>query len=71
MADPNTGPLEGYRLYFLGATDHIVRCIDLMCEDDDRAVESAGQHGKAARFAMELWQGARMVKRFEAAELRF
>lgn len=52
-----------YRIYFLGANGRISRAVAFECEDDATAIELARQHSH--EHAMELWQQARMVERFE------
>ncbi|WP_340646478.1 hypothetical protein [Phenylobacterium sp.] len=52
-----------YRIYFLGANGRISRAIAFECENDDAALELAHLHSH--EHAMELWQQARMVHRFE------
>jgi hypothetical protein len=52
-----------YRLYFFGPEGRVRRRIDLACADDDEAIHSvaiAQQEGN--RFAIELWEGARLVR---------
>jgi hypothetical protein len=57
----------GYRLYLLDDRDHITSAMDLECEDDAHAVRLAETSLNAP---MELWQGARLVKRFDAIATR-
>ena len=52
-----------YRLYFIDANNHIRRRVDLECRDDAHAIEVVGEH--APEGGVELWQGARLVKRFD------
>ncbi len=52
-----------YRIYFLGANGRISRAVAFECEDDDAAIKIAREHHH--EHAMELWQQARMVQRFE------
>jgi hypothetical protein len=56
-----------YRAYIVGEDGHFQNAIDLMCAEDAEAIERARQlvdgHG------VELWQGARMIGRFERASL--
>ncbi|MFZ3005430.1 MAG: hypothetical protein WA047_04595 [Phenylobacterium sp.] len=52
-----------YRIYFLGVNGRISRAVAFECEDDAAAIEIARQHSH--EHAMELWQQARMVQRFE------
>lgn len=55
--------MRGYRLYLLDDRDHIRSAIDLECEDDADAIRCAET---SLHAPMELWQGARMVKKFDA-----
>lgn len=55
-----------YRLYFFDARDHISRAVDIECRDDDEAIANVREH--AHPFAIELWQGARRIDRFEPSE---
>ncbi len=55
--------VAGYYLYFFDIHNHVRRRLDLECRDDDHAIEAVNEHRHT--MAMELWQGARMVKRFE------
>lgn len=57
-----------YRLYFFDARDHISRALDIECDDDAEAVARVRDHPHA--FAIELWQGARRIDRFESSEAR-
>ncbi len=58
-----TEALADYRLYFLDPQNHIRRRVDLECRDDGHAIEMVADH--APHGGVELWQGARLVKRFE------
>ncbi len=58
--------MADYKLYFLNRSDHVRKRIDLDCRDDAHAIEVVGEHIKDAPFAMELWQGSRLVKRFDS-----
>ena len=55
-----------YRLYFFDARDHISRALDIECRDDGEAIAHVGEHPHP--FAIELWQGARRIERFEPSE---
>jgi hypothetical protein len=57
--------MRGYKLYLLDEKDHIRSAMDLECEDDIHAICQAET---SANAPMELWQGARMVKKFPGAE---
>ena len=52
-----------YRIYFLGANGRISRAVAFECDGDAAAIELALQHSH--EHPMELWQQARMVRRFE------
>jgi hypothetical protein len=56
-----------YKLYFMNRQNHISRRIDLDCRDDEHAIEVVSEHARNADFALELWQGTRLVRRFEPA----
>ena len=56
-------PMADYRLYFLDSENHIRRRMDLVCRDDAHAIETVAEH--APRGGVELWQGARLVRRFD------
>lgn len=62
VGDAKAGMFD-YRIYFLGANGRISRAVAFACEDDAEAIELARQH--THEHAMELWQQARMVQRFE------
>ena len=53
-----------YRLYFFRG-NHITHYVLLECASDEEAIKAARRHGESV--IMELWQGARLVKRFEGA----
>ena len=57
--------MPDYKLYFIAKSGHISRRIDLDCRDDAHAIEVVGARVKDADHAMELWESARLVKRFE------
>ncbi|THD77914.1 MAG: hypothetical protein E7812_12010 [Phenylobacterium sp.] len=59
--------MTGYRLYFL-ENEHIKHAVTFDCESDAAAVGLAGHHGDGR--AMELWTGARTVRRFPLLEPR-
>jgi hypothetical protein len=52
-----------YKLYFLDPEGHIRQRVDIDCEDDERAIRTVAE--RATGEAMELWEGARLVKKFE------
>ena len=49
-----------YRLYFLDASRHIKRAVDLDCRDDGAALEQVRKYGVGS--AIELWCGSRRVE---------
>jgi len=55
--------MAGYRLYFL-ADEHIKHAVTFDCGSDAEAVRLVGE--RADGRAMELWTGARLVRRFPA-----
>jgi len=55
-----------YRLYFLDEQGRINRALDLECADDEEAVSRVSEH--RYQYGLELWEGARLVKRFPASE---
>ena len=59
--------MREYRLYLLDDRDHIRSAVDLECEDDAQAIRLAKTSTSAP---MELWQGARKVKKIDAARTR-
>ncbi len=56
--------MPDYRLYFLDRSDHVRRALDLDCRDDGHAISVVSDH--LSHNAMELWQGDRLVRRFQA-----
>jgi len=58
--------MPGYRLYLLDGAGHIREAVELECRDDEHAVAMALVQEHHQRIAMELWEGARLVRRFEA-----
>ncbi len=52
----------GYRLFLMGRDGHIARPVEFECENDEEAVRLAEDH--ASEFPMELWERARVVKKF-------
>jgi hypothetical protein len=58
--------MPGYRLYFLDRfSGHIDRRRDFHAETDDEAIVQADASGSTQ--PMELWQGARKLKRWDAS----
>jgi hypothetical protein len=68
LRDADGGPLQQYRLYFLGGDGHITLSHEFEAEDDRRAmkVAEAWLEGRGA----ELWAGTRKVKSWEAGPQR-
>ena len=60
--------MRQYRLYFLDGGDHIRRRLDLECDDDAHAIAVVSEH--ISPGAMELWDGDRLVKRFDVDDSR-
>ena len=56
--------MEEYKAYLIGPNGLIVSRIDLMCEDENTAVEQALQ--LAGDCAVELWHGDRKIAEFPA-----
>ena len=56
--------MAGYRLYILNPRGHIVDAVEFHCEDDAAAQALAELHGEGR--ATELWNDARVVRRYEA-----
>lgn len=56
--------MSDYRLYFL-EDDRIRHVVVLSCDTDEDAIAEVEKHPDGR--AKELWCGARVVKRFEAA----
>lgn len=55
--------MRGYRAYIIGSDGHIRDRVDLMCESEHEAKERAKQ--LVDGHAIELWDQARKVARFE------
>jgi len=55
--------MSGYRLCFLESDGRVCGMRDIVCEDDQKAIE------RAARFnhehVVEVWAGARLIKRLD------
>lgn len=54
-----------YRLYLFNESGHIGRSKEMACDDDQQAIERATELRHA--HLVEVWQGARLVKRIEPA----
>lgn len=61
--------MADYRLYFLDATGHIRKAVELECADENEAINLAEDHRQARHHdhAMELWQRARLIRHFPPA----
>ena len=55
-----------YRLYLLDPSGHIRHAIEFCCADDEAAMAEAER--QAPGGLKELWQRARMVRRWDARE---
>ncbi len=55
-----------YRAYFCDGKGHVEQAIEFVCESDEMAIRAAEDRRNAR--PMELWEGARIVKKFEAQE---
>jgi hypothetical protein len=60
--------LADYKLYVLDWPGRIAHVVELACEGDENAIRAAAE--RADGRAMELWLGARMIRRFSAAPAR-
>jgi hypothetical protein len=56
--------MPDYRLYFLDSDGHIKRAVELHCASDAEAIAAVEQHRDGR--AMELWDRARVVRKFAA-----
>ena len=56
-------PLEHFTAYFIGRDGRIQRRVDFVSPDDEYAKHVA--KGMVTGNAIELWQRARMIQRFE------
>ena len=55
--------VASYRVYFLNGQGRIVRAAELNCDTDEEATEQA--KALASGQAVELWDRARLIGRFE------
>jgi hypothetical protein len=55
------GDVIHYRAYSVGEHGHLVSAVDLVCPDDEAAIESAKL--LVDRYDIEVWQGGRKVIR--------
>ena len=56
--------MADYRLYFLDGDGRIRHVIELDCRDDEHAVQTV--QANVSNAEMELWQGPRKIRRFDA-----
>jgi hypothetical protein len=54
--------MKEYRAYLLTFAGHVLQTVDLVCADDDAAVELAKK--LVGDSAVELWEGPRRIARF-------
>jgi hypothetical protein len=52
-----------YRAYIMSHDDHILRPVELVCEDDEAAKEKARQ--LVDGYGIELWSGERFITRID------
>jgi hypothetical protein len=50
-----------YRLYFMNDKGHITDAVELLCDDDEKALDTAEQYRDGRD--LELWQLGRCVKK--------
>ncbi len=55
-----------YQLYLISADGELRKRVELDCRDDAHAIAAVEE--SISDQAMELWQGERLVKRFEAGD---
>ncbi len=55
-----------YQLYLISADGELRKRVELDCRDDAHAIAAVEE--SISDQAMELWQGDRLVKRFEAGD---
>ena len=58
--------MPGYRLYYITPDGHIDDARELAFVDDDEAIQAVEREFADGR-AMELWQRARVVRKFDGA----
>jgi hypothetical protein len=56
--------MSNYRVYVIGDDGHFLRAIQIDCQDDNAAIESARQFIDG--HDIELWQRDRRMARFDA-----
>jgi len=52
-----------YRAYLMGRDSHVIKVVDLICDDDDAAKKRAER--MVDGHDVELWQHARRIAKFE------
>ena len=52
-----------YRAYIIGMDGHFVRAVELLCPNDDAAIEYA--KSLLDGHDVELWQGERQIAKFQ------
>ena len=57
--------MQEYRAYLVGPDDHIVKCVELVCADDEAAKEQA--KALVDGYDVELWQEARKIAEFRSS----
>jgi hypothetical protein len=55
--------MSEYRAYVIGSDSHFIQVIELICPDDNAAIESAKQ--LIDGHDIELWQGDRIIAKFD------
>ena len=55
--------VHGYRVYIIGRNGHIMDRVDVFAESEDDAKAQAKKLVES--FAVELWEGSRMIATFE------
>ena len=55
--------MHGYRAYIIGKSGHIIDRVDVFAESEDDAKAQAKK--LVGDFAVELWDGSRMIATFE------
>jgi hypothetical protein len=58
--------MRGYYAYIIGGDGHIMGRVQVVCDDDTEAKRLAKQ--LVDGHAVELWQEARIIERFEPEE---
>jgi hypothetical protein len=55
-----------YRAYLIGRDSHVIKAVDLICDDDDAAKKRAER--MVDGHDVELWQHARRIAKFEGKQ---